>query len=284
MRKRVYTFVLYVAMAGAAIAAPPEFRQAKQLYDRTEYEAALKLLSSATPKDAAVYILMGQCHYMKGDPAKAVDLFQKAAALTPQDSDTWMWLGRAYGRRAEMATIFTAPSYASKARTAMETAVQRNPQNLDAISDLFEYYLEAPGFLGGGFDKAQALAERIREIDPSEYYWAQARLAEKRKQYQTAEQQLERAAELAPRRLIDLAKLLARSGQYQKSEEAFRKAETLNPNFPRLLFERASTYIQTGRNLRMAQELLKRYLQAPLTPDDPPRSEAERLLKQASKS
>src|ERR1035438_8836399 len=90
-------------------------------------------------------------------------------------------------------------------------AAQLNPANLDAQSDLFEYYLEAPGFLGGGFDRAAATAAQIARISPSEGYWAQARLAEKRKEFGSAEAQLRRALEIAPQqvgRLIDLARLL----------------------------------------------------------------------------
>ena len=39
---------------------------------------------------------------------------------------------------------------------------------MEALSDLFEYYLEAPGFLGGGSDKTQAMVERIAALDRSE--------------------------------------------------------------------------------------------------------------------
>ena len=46
--------------------------------------------------------------------------------------------------------MFTATGLASKARQNFERAVQLDPQNREALSDLFEYYLEAPGFLGGG--------------------------------------------------------------------------------------------------------------------------------------
>ena len=52
-----------------------------------------------------------------------------------------------------------APGHASKAHRYFEKAVELDPKNLEAMNDLFEYYLEAPGFLGGGFDKAQALAD-----------------------------------------------------------------------------------------------------------------------------
>ena len=284
----MHKLALWVALAASAAAADaPSIERARELYSRTEYEAALKVLASVTHKDSAFYLLRGQCYYMQGDSRKASELFLRAVELEPANSDHRMWLGRAYGRRAETSSFFTAPGYATKARDNFEKAVQLNPRNMDAIEDLFEYYMDAPGFLGGGLDKAGALARRIGALNPAEGHWALARLAEKRKEYQTAEQQLRSAVDLAPRslsRVIDLAKLLAKSGRYQESEEAFRRAERIDPNAPKLLFERASIYIQTGRNLDLARKLLKRYLEASLTPDDPPREQAEKLLRSASSS
>ncbi|MGC9971355.1 MAG: tetratricopeptide repeat protein [Bryobacteraceae bacterium] len=284
----MHRLMLWVALAASAAAAEaPLLERARELYNRTEYDAALKILASVAYKDSAFYLLRGQCYYMQGDARKASELFLKAVELEPANSDRRMWLGRAYGRRAETSSFFTAPGYATKARDNFEKAVQLNPRNMEAISDLFEYYMDAPGFLGGGLDKAAALARRIGELNPAEGHWAQARLAEKRKEYQKAEQQFRSAADLAPRqigRVIDLAKFLAKAGRYQESEEAFRRAERIDPNAPKLLFERASIYIRTGRNLELARQLLKRYLEASLTPDDPPRERAEKLLKSASSS
>jgi tetratricopeptide (TPR) repeat protein len=219
-----------LALAMLSLAAPAGLKPARELYDRTEYSAALKLLISAPEKDAAAYALIGQCYYMQGDPKRAADSLQKAIALSPTESNYYLWLGRALGRRAQASSFLTAPSYAGKARDAFERAVQLNPRNLDAVTDLFEYYLEAPGILGGGLDKAAALTRRMMEVSPADAYCAQARLAEKRKEFGKAEQHLRRAAELAPRqagRLIDLAKFLSRTGRYQESDEAFRKAEAI---------------------------------------------------------
>ncbi len=42
-------------------------------------------------------------------------------------------------------------------------------------------------------------------------------------------------------------------------------------------------YEQARRNLDVARKLLEQYLNSPLTPDDPPRSEAQQLLKKAAK-
>lgn len=124
---------------------------------------------------------------------------------------------------------------------------------------------------------------RISELEPSEYYLLQARLAEKRKEWATAEQHLRRAIDLAPKqagRVVDLAKFLARQGRHQESDAAFQQAARIAPSKPSILFERASTYVRTKRNLDEARALLKQYLASELTPNDPPREEAEKLLKQ----
>jgi Flp pilus assembly protein TadD len=264
-------------------AAGPEFDQARKLYNLTEFDQSLKILQAIPQKDGAVYALAGRNYYMQGDFKKATDALEKAVAAEPGNSEFNLWLGRAYGRRAETSNPFTAPGHASKARQYFEKAAQLNPRNLDAQSDLFEYYLEAPGFLGGGFEKAAATAEQIARIDPAEGHWAQARLAEQRKEFSSAEEQLRRAIELAPHqagKLIDLARLLAKQGRFQEADQSFARAQAIAPNSPKVLFAQADVYIQTNRNLNIARDLLKRYLSLSLTPEDPPRSQAEKLLKQ----
>jgi len=266
-------------------ATSADFDHARQLYQLTDYEASLKILDAIQPKDAPVYELIGRNHYMQGQYKKATEILQKAAAADPANSDYELWLGRAFGRRAETASPFTAAPNANKARQHFEKAVQLNQRNMEALSDLFEYYLEAPGFMGGGLDKAVSVADRMASVDPIEGHWAQARLAERRKEFDSAEQHFQLAATMAPQqagRLIDLAKFLAKQGRYQESDQSFRKAEKIAPNSPQLLYARADTYIEQGRNLAAARKLLKRYLEAQLTPDDPPRAAAEKLLKKAS--
>ena len=234
-----------------------------------------------------MYELMGRDYYGQGEFKKATEALEKAVALEPDNSGFHLWLGRAYGRRAETSSMITAPGFANKARQSFERAAQLNPANLDAQSDLFEYYLEAPGFLGGGFEKASATAAQIARINPSEGHWAQAKLAEKRKEYSSAEAQLRRAVELAPQqigRLIDLARLFNKQGRYQDVDLSLAKAEQIAPQSAKLMFAKADLYIKSKRNIDVARELLKRYLSIALTPEDPPRADAEKLLKQVQGS
>src|SRR5262249_16995535 len=191
-------------------------------------------------------------------------------------------VGRTYAGRAATSGPFSAPGWAAKARQMLEKAVVLDPANKDATGDLLDFYLEAPGFLGGGVQKAEALAKIIAKSDAAEGHYAQAIIEDRRKEYDKAEQQFRSAAELAPRqvgRLIDLAKYLSKRGRIPESEAMFDQAVSLAPDNPRVLFERAQTYVKAQRNLSQARELLEKYLHAPLTPDDPPKHEAEALLK-----
>jgi tetratricopeptide (TPR) repeat protein len=284
---RVKRLISMFGFACLAWASGPDLDRANKLYNITEFQQSLEVLQAVPNKDAAVYELMGRNYYGLGDFRKATEALEHSAVLAPGNSTVYLWMGRAYGRRAETSSIVTAPGFANKARQSFEKAAQLNPANLEAQSDLFEYYLEAPGILGGGFDKAAATAAQIARISPAEGYWAQARLAEKRKEFGSAEAHLRRAVEIAPQqisRLIDLARLLTGRGRYQEADLSLAMAEKIAPNSPRLMFAKADLYIKSKRNLDVARQLLKRYLSSTLTPEDPPRADAEKLLKQVQGS
>jgi len=272
-------------LGSSLFAGDPEFERAQRLFNNTDFDGALRVLLAADPKDGPSLLLAGRSYYMNGDFKKSTDYMLKAVAVEPSNSTYYLWLGRAFGRRAETSSFLTAASYATKARENFERAVALNPRNTEALMDLFEYYLQAPGLLGGGLDKARAISQKINQLDPAEYSYAQARLAERQKEFRRAEQQLRRAIDLAPRqagRVVDLAKFLSNQGRYEEADRAWQQAEQIAPGSPKVMFERASAYVQSKRNLDQAKELLRRYLKAPLTPEDPPRSEAQRLLRQAN--
>ncbi len=261
--------------------------QAQNLYNHTEYAQAISILKQQ-PQASGTLRLLGQCYFMNGDYKKATDTLEKAVELAPNDSDTLTWLARAWGRRAETSFPLQAIGFAGKSRQAFEKAVQLDPGNREALSDLFEYYLDAPGFMGGGIDKARALLPAIEKNDPSQIYIARALIAEKKDQLDQAEAQLRQGVQAAPHqvgRLLDLARLLYKQGRFDEGEKLFAQAEKVAPNAPRILFARASAYIQSQHNVSEAQTLLKRYIASGnLTPDDPSRAEAMKLLKQAEGS
>jgi len=159
-----------------------------------------------------------------------------------------------------------------------------DPHNREAKNDLFDFYLNAPGFLGGGIDKAEAAARGIATERPAEYEFEVAQIAEKKSDFTAAEVHLRRAMELVPAeagRIVDLARFLAKRGRLPESDRLFAEARALAPGKPGIALAEARTDIENHRNLDQARKLLQVYLQSSLTPDDPPRQEAEKLLKRA---
>jgi tetratricopeptide (TPR) repeat protein len=277
--------LLFALLAAGAFAfGSPEYDRAREFYQRTEYQQSVAALSQIAVKDAADLKLIGQNYFRLGEHEKALEAFDQALAIAPSKamrSSLYHWLGRTHGRRAETGNVFAAPGHASKARASFEEAVRIDPTNLEAANDLLDFYLQAPGFLGGSMEKAEALAQRIGQLDAAEGHYAQAQLNDNRKQFEQAEQELRRAAELEPGdvgRWIDVAKYMARRGQVRESDAVFDQAAAIAPDHPQLLFDRAEVYIRHRYRLDDARTLLERYLRVPLTPDDPPRERARAML------
>jgi tetratricopeptide (TPR) repeat protein len=227
----------------------------------------------------------GRESFAAGNMKAAVASLELAVSQDPKNSQYVLWLGRAYGRRAESANLFLAPRFAIKAREAFERAVQLDPANIDGLNDLFQYHLDAPGFLGGGLDRAAATAELIRRLDPVEYEFDLAKIAEKRREWQNAEGHFRRAVELSPDdpgRLVDLAKFLESRRRHSECDVLFERARRFATKAPFVLIEQARTYVHSHRNLELARSLLNQYLSARISVEDPPHAEAARLLRELS--
>jgi len=277
--------LIVLCLAGAAVArsnGSDALSTAEDLYQSTDFEGSAAVLDKHS-SDAATNFLLGRDYFMLGDFKKSNEFLLRASNLKPASSEYMDWLGRCYGKRAETSNLLSAPGYAAKARQAFEKAVELDGKNADALSDLFDYYLEAPGFLGGGYDKAAVVADRISTFDPAEGYFEKAKLAQKRREFQSAEDQLRHAVAVAPHKvghLIALARFLATEGRSRESDAVLAQAQSINPEAPEIWFAKADILIKQKRNLDEAKMLLQKYVQSPITADDPPKEEARRLLKQ----
>ena len=140
-------------------------REAEELYNRARYRSSLPLLDTHA-RDALSLFLIGRDYYMLGDFKKAGEYLKKAAIAEPEASEYLDWLGRAYARRSETSNPLSGIVLAKKATEAFERAVQLNPRNEEALSDLFYCYLNTPAVLGGGHDKAAKIAEKTNAVNP----------------------------------------------------------------------------------------------------------------------
>jgi len=162
------------------LAAPP----ADELLAEGRVDDAIASLESritAARNDAESYNLLCRAYYAIGNADPGVSPCEKAVSLDPGNSDYHLWLGRIYGEKAEHANFLSAAGLARKVRLEFETAVRLNPNSVAARSDLAEFYMEAPGILGGGRDKAEMQAQVLAALDPVKADWVRGRLDEKAK-------------------------------------------------------------------------------------------------------
>jgi len=274
-----------VASLPVASQADPPLDAVRQLVINGEADAAIRTLKTslnANPSGAEEHNLLCRVHYSEERWDPAVTECERAATLSPQSSMNHLWLGRAYGEKAEHSSWFTALGLAKKTRASFEKAVDLDPNNVEARSDLSEYYIEAPGFLGGGTDKAAAQANAVQKLEPATAYWIRARIAEHEKRNTEAEQHYKKALEIehSPRRLFDLASFYRRVNRLDELESTIQESAKLNTKNDSTLVDSASLLLRVERSLPFAATLLRRYIEQGTRSEDAPVFQAQYLLGQ----
>jgi tetratricopeptide (TPR) repeat protein len=234
-----------------------------------------------SPDDAEAHFLLGRAYYSVENWDKSISEFEKAASLKPRSSTYQLWLGRAYGEKASDVSFLSAMGWAKKTHQAFERAVELDPGNLEARSDLTEFYLEAPGFLGGGTDKVQAQIQKIAAESAAQAHSFRARLAEKDKNYSEAEQEFREAATVSGNQAsywLDLASFYRRRSRWDDMEKAIQMAVNSETGKPGALFAAAEILHRAGRNLNGAADLLRKYLSSDKKTEEAPVFRAHYLL------
>ncbi len=253
------SFLLFLSLAARAD-SPKDLLQAGRV---DEAISALNGQISSNPRDAQAIHLLCHAYFQYEDWDRAESRCKRAVELEPNNSGFHRWLGRVYGEQAERKNIFSAASLAGKTRDEFRRAAELDPTDSNAGVDVAEFYLEAPGFMGGGQDKARAQAKMIGKISPGQEHWVYARIAEKNKDYVTAEREYHKMVEAGngdAEAWLNMGFFYRNRKRYDEMEQAFVKMNQAPMPHREVLFEAANSLFRTGRAFSFAVELLRRYL------------------------
>jgi len=228
---------------------------------------------NSAPNDAASYNFLCRAYFAVSNWDRAISACEKAVTLAPNNSEYHLWLGRTYGEKADATSFFTAAGLARKVRTEFERAVALDPKNAVGRTDLAEFYLEAPGIVGGGQDKARAQAEALSKLDPVKAHWVNGRLAEKNKDTPRAEREYRAAiaeSQGAASAWLNLALFYRNGKRFDDMQAALKHAANAPIDRPDVLMDAASTLLRTNRDLPFAVQLVQRYLVSPTVEQNPP--------------
>ncbi len=275
--KRAPAF-LSLAAAGLAAAAAMQacaqipaatLTQANTELQNGQADAAIALLSplptSGTGADEAQNLLC-RVRFTLQQWTQAASECQQAVNLNDKNSDYYMWLGRVLGQVASHASILSAYGDAKKSLAAMQTAVQLNPGNGPALSDLGDYYAQAPSIAGGGADKANGIASQLDKVDPVRAAQLRGDLAMAQKNYTTAEQQYHLAVTTAKHPAHEwtvLAAFYKARQDWTDMESAIQScvsAEAQDKATGVPLYDGAGVLIEGKQNPQLAEQMLENYL------------------------
>jgi tetratricopeptide (TPR) repeat protein len=249
--------------------------QANNLLQQGRVAEALTSLQgvlAAQPDDAQAHLLLCRVYYAQNIADNAIRECELAVSRAPSSSDSQMWLGRAYGFKASHANPIAALNLAIKVRNAFERAVELDPENIHAMSDLGQFYVAAPSLIGGGLDKAQALAAKMQPHFPSQAHRLLALIAEKKKDNATAEAEFINAvaAGKTPEAYVDLGFFYQRHNQSAKMLEALQSAIAADHRKGPAIVDAASILTDAHRSPDLAENLLRTYLSSSAKTDDAP--------------
>lgn len=234
------------------------------------------------PNDAQAYNLLCRLYFQLELWDNALRMAERSVALAPDNSEYHLWLGRAAGRKAENSNPFTAWGLARRVRSEFERAVALDGSNLGARSDLAEYYIEAPGFLGGDKKKAREQGDAVAQHDPALASYIYARVEEKQGNNH-AEQEYKKALNASgnsARYWIELAYFYRRAGRLPEMENAIRQALSAPRNGAVPEYDGAYLFLRTGRDFRNAVQMLRKYLNGSTVEEDGPTFRAHYMLGQ----
>jgi tetratricopeptide (TPR) repeat protein len=269
---RIARAALFLALslpARAAADSPKDLLAAGRIDDAIQ---TLKQQISHSPTDAEANNLLCRAYFMLEEWDHGISACERAVNLAPQNSLYHLWLGRIYGEKADRAGFMSAAGLAKKVRTEFERAVELDAKSWQARTDLAEFYLEAPGIVGGGKDKARAQGGVLASLNPAMAHYINGRIAEKNKDTATAEREYRSAIEAShggAQAWLNLALFYRHQNRPDEMEPALRIMESRPLDRPESLMDGGSILLRPGRNYALGIELVRKYLSGPTVEEGP---------------
>lgn len=254
LRALPVSLVVGIASASAALQAQSTDADFTALIKASNRAGAEALARERFTKNAKDDIAIWYASRLGASDAKKRDeLIQRAEQCIqdlPQSARCHSALGTLYGTMAMSGGMTAGLKYAGKIKDMMQKAVTLEPKNFDMRRDLNQYYLQAPGIVGGSVRKAIENSVDFGKIDSLRGQLLRAEIHTYEKEFGKAESLLRAMmpgndADLAETQLTALANLGFSMVNNDKGLEAQKLFEQLLASRPM----QASLHFGLGRAL-----------------------------------
>ncbi|NOT75279.1 MAG: tetratricopeptide repeat protein [Cyclobacteriaceae bacterium] len=241
----------------------PRVDQAKKLYEAKKFAEVIQLLKPVDDDEkdypAAQYYL-GRVAFDKKEYDDAADYFSEASDEDQTKAEYFTWLGNAYGNIARDANVMRQGILAPKMRNAWEKAITLDSKNIDARSSLIQYYTQAPGFMGGSFDKAKEMANQIMKLNPAQGHLQMGNILVSEKKIPQAEKEFIEMVKIDPLYVTGLANFYLNQKQYDKAFSLYEEKIKQNPDDYAAIYQYGRLSALSNQRLDRGEEYLKKYM------------------------
>ena len=258
-----------------------EVSRGVELFEARDYDAARAWYEAelaATPDDAEPSYFLGRIAIAQERHDDALAQLEHAVELAPDSSDYYFWLAVAYANKVNATQDFMEKgALAPKMKSAIETAVDLDPDNLAAREFLAQYLFNAPPMVGGSAEKGMEQIEEIKSRDPKRGHLFAARVYLAKKNLTQAEAEIKEAVKIAPDDSdvhYQLGRFYQDTEDYINAFAAFQKALDVDPDHMGALYQIGRTAVFSGVELDFGIECLKRYLKNEPGPNEPTHAHA----------
>lgn len=238
-------------------------QKAKTLYENGKPDEAAKILEGVdddSKEYAEAQFYLGRIAFDKKNLDDAVDYFEEATEANNKVAAYFEYLGNTYGMIARDANVVRQGFLAPKMKAAWEKAIELDPKIIGARISLIQYYLQAPGFMGGSVDKAFETARQIVKLDPALGHRQLGIIYEHEKKIPEAEKEyLAMVAADAKYQIVLINFYTLQS----KPDKAFALLDQLlqkNPDDMISAYQYGKVAAISGKQLDRGEQYLKKYL------------------------
>ena len=178
MRKLVS--LLFYSFVVMSFAQSGPLEQAKSQLSQGNFERAEVLalgLINHQEYSFEAHQLLGDIYSAQRQWDKALHYYEVVLEDHPDSAEAHFKYGGALGMKALEVNRFKALTYVDDIKEHFEETVRLDPKHIQGRWALIEFYLQLPGILGGGSEKAEQQVKALTEISKIDGLMAKARMA-----------------------------------------------------------------------------------------------------------
>ena len=192
--------------------------------------------------------------------------FERAIDADPKNGTYHLWLGNAVGQQTTTASTVRQPFMARRVKAEFERAVALDPDLLDARDGLIQFYLRAPGFMGGSEAKAREQQREIAKRNAFRGHLSAATVAWSGKDTASTERALRAAIAVAPDSARTVVSLAQSQTNWGRVPAAFATLDEFLARHPRdiaVRFQIGRLAAGSGQQLERGEKTLRELIAEP---------------------